>query len=49
MQAIFKFVVPDGELVKFLVRLQQLRFQILRLRIHTPPPWTSIKRGIRER
>src|SRR5262245_16315830 len=49
MQAIFKFVMLHSELLEFRVRLQQLCFQILRLCIHAPPPWTSIKRGVRER
>src|SRR5438552_3162197 len=49
LQAIFQLVMLDGELVKLLVRLDQLRLQILRLGIHAPPPWTSINRGTRER
>src|SRR5258708_23598627 len=49
VESIFEFVVLDGQLREFRVRLQQLCSQILRLDIHTPPPWTSIKRGILER
>src|SRR5438128_1999411 len=49
MQAIFEFVMLGGQLVEFLVRPQQHILEILRLCIHAPPPWTSIKRGVRER
>ena len=49
MQAIFQLVMLDREVVELLVGLKQLFLQILRLRIHAPPPWTSINLGTRER
>src|SRR5262245_13499970 len=40
VQAIFQFVMLGREIMKFLVGPHQLFLQILRLCIHTPPPWT---------
>src|SRR5262245_48270743 len=41
MQAIVEFVMLDGELMKFLVRPEQKLPEILRRRIHTPPPFRN--------
>ena len=49
VQAIFEFVMLGDERVELLVGPQQLFLQSLRLDIHAPPPWTSIKRGVLER